>query len=170
VAAANCHELHRLETSRYAHRYAHGAARGSRVRSPSLRVTRPRAHACASARYDGSAHRGAASWSITEHWRTSGSHHLSRKCQVSRTGGCRSGNVGGRTCSGERTLGRRELRLGVGFVFSSSPGRCIVQGAASFHDDVDCVVGCPGPDHVAVRVDDGTDRRSRRGEHRDAGG
>jgi hypothetical protein len=52
----------------------------------------------------------------------------------------------------------RELHLLVGFVFSSSPGRRIVHGAASFHDHVDSVVGRPDPDHVGVRVDDGANR------------
>jgi hypothetical protein len=53
----------------------------------------------------------------------------------------------------------RLLRVG-GFVCFSSPGRCIVQSAASLHDHVDGVVGRPHPDHVAVWVCDSTSCRS----------
>ena len=66
------------------------------------------------------------------------------------------------TGAGER------LRLRARCSFSNSPRRNVVHGAAPFDDDVDCVVVRPDPDHVAVRVDDGTERPGALGEHRDA--
>lgn len=38
------------------------------------------------------------------------------------------------------------------------PRRYVVFGAAAFDDDVDGVAVRPHPDHVGVRVDDGTGR------------
>src|SRR5216110_1258821 len=61
------------------------------------------------------------------------------------------------------TRAAERLLLGVGCAFSGSPRRYVVQGAASLDDHVDCVVVRPDPDHVAVRVDDGADRRRLRG-------
>jgi hypothetical protein len=70
-----------------------------------------------------------------------------------------------------RTLAQASvLRLGFGFALPGDPGCRVVQGATSFDDDVDCVVLGPHPDHVGIRVDDGTGRCRRRGEHGDAGG
>ena len=64
---------------------------------------------------------------------------------------------------------RDRLGLGFGFALSSSPRSCYVGAAASFDDDVVRSVGGGDLDHVAVGVDDRTDRCDR-GEHRDAGG
>lgn len=71
-----------------------------------------------------------------------------------------------------QTYARTGERLIPGFGFAllpCSPRSCHVHAAASFDDDVIRSVGGGDLDHVAVGVDDGTDRCDR-GEHRDAGG
>ena len=71
--------------------------------------------------------------------------------------------------SGRSLLSRDAYVLASVLRLPSSPRRYWVLGVASFDDEVVFAVGREELDHVAVRVDDGTDRRDR-GEHRDAGG
>ena len=62
-------------------------------------------------------------------------------------------------------------RLPLASARPSSPRRYVVLGPSSFDNEVDrFVIPVQTPDHVAVRVDDGTHRRCLHGEHRDAGG